>query len=162
MTPTNYLPTQDHSAQVHSQLIHAQVVDFIDKSPNSPNSPKVKRKAHKRHVTPKGVHLQLIGNGSPDKFIGVHAVPGRLPELLRYPGETAQAFCARALHAVTGTGAFVAMLMYASDSATPPSRIGAASMAPYPPVMVPLKKITRTGNAQRENGLFHGAPKGVI
>lgn len=123
MTPTKHLPTPDHSAQVHSQLIHAQVVDFIDKSPNSPNSPMVKRKTHQRKVKPKGVHLQLIGDGSPDKFIGVHAVPNRLPELLRYPGETAAAFCERALHLATGTGAFVAMLMYANDSvrgATPP------------------------------------------
>ena len=61
------------------------------------------------------VHLQLIGNGSADPFIGVHAVPGRLPQLLRYPGESAQAFCNRALHHVTGTGALWAMLMYASE-----------------------------------------------
>jgi len=62
------------------------------------------------------VHLELLGNGSPDRFIGVHAVPNRLPELLRYPGETAQAFCARALHQVQGAGALVAYLMYATPS----------------------------------------------
>lgn len=61
------------------------------------------------------VHLQLLGNGSPAPFIGVHAVPGRLPELLRYPGESAQAFCNRALHHATGSGAILAMLMYASE-----------------------------------------------
>lgn len=61
------------------------------------------------------VHLHLLGNGSPAPFIGVHAVPGRLPELLRYPGESAPAFCKRALHFVSGTGAIWARLMYASD-----------------------------------------------
>ena len=61
------------------------------------------------------VHLQLLGNGSAAPFIGVHAVPGRLPEMLRYPGESAQAFCNRVLHHVTGTGAVWAMLMYASE-----------------------------------------------
>jgi hypothetical protein len=66
----------------------------------------------KRQNKPKGVHLQLLGNGSPDRFIGVRAVPNRLPELLRYPGETAQAFCARALHYVQGAGPLVAYLMY--------------------------------------------------
>ncbi len=61
------------------------------------------------------VHLQLLGNGSNEPFIGVHAVPGRLPELLRYPGESARAFCHRVLHQVSGSGALMAMLMYASD-----------------------------------------------
>lgn len=65
--------------------------------------------------TKPAVHLQLLGNGSPDPFIGVHAVPGRLPQLLRYPGESAQAFCTRALHHVTGTGALWAMLMYENE-----------------------------------------------
>lgn len=72
------------------------------------------------------VHLQLLGNGSPDPFIGVHAVPGRLPMLLRYPGESPQAFCTRALHNATGTGAFCAMLMYASERGQvqcPPSKV---------------------------------------
>ena len=61
------------------------------------------------------VHLQLLGNGSAAPFIGVHAVPGRLPELLRYPGESSQAFSNRALHHVTGTGAIWARLMYAAE-----------------------------------------------
>ncbi len=61
------------------------------------------------------VHLQLLGNGSDAPFIGVYEVPGRLPKLLRYPGESAQAFCHRALHLATGTGAIVAMLMYESE-----------------------------------------------
>lgn len=64
------------------------------------------------------VHLELIGNGSADEFIGVHAVPGRLPQLMRFPGESAKAFCARALHSVAGNGAMYATLMYASDLAT--------------------------------------------
>jgi hypothetical protein len=62
------------------------------------------------------VHLQLIGNGSPDQFVGVRAVPGRLPELLRYPGESAGALCKRALHLVTGPGALVAWLIYHSET----------------------------------------------
>ena len=61
-------------------------------------------------------HLELIGNGSPDPFIGVHAVPGRLPALLRLPGESAQAFCKRALHHLDGEGACWARLMYRSES----------------------------------------------
>ena len=92
------------------------------------------------------VHLQLIGDGSPDKFIGVHAVPNRLPELLRYPGETAAAFCTRALHHVQGTGVVIGYLMYA----TPPKIRG--SSWGYSP----------TGNAHREVGLFHGVAKGVM
>ena len=69
----------------------------------------------KKNQTNQPVHLQLIGNGSTDPFIGVHAVPGRLPELLRYPGESSQAFASRVLHHVTGTGSLWAMLMYASE-----------------------------------------------
>lgn len=65
--------------------------------------------------TKQPVHLQLLGNGSADSFIGVYEVPGRLPQLLRYPGESAKAFCNRALHHATGTGAFYAVLMYASE-----------------------------------------------
>jgi hypothetical protein len=61
------------------------------------------------------VHLQLLGNGSGQPFIGVHAVPSRLPEMLRYPGESQQAFASRVLHQVSGTGAIYAMLMYASE-----------------------------------------------
>lgn len=67
-------------------------------------------------VKPKqSLHLQLLGNGTKDPFIGVHEVPGRLPALLRYPGESAHAFSTRALHHATGTGSIWARLMYASD-----------------------------------------------
>lgn len=58
------------------------------------------------------VRLVLVGNGSDAPFIGVHEVPGRLQELFRYPGETADAFSYRALHHVTGTGTVVARLIY--------------------------------------------------
>ena len=71
-------------------------------------------KSTSRANTP--AHLQLIGNGSTDQFIGVHAVPGRLPALLRLPGESAQAFCTRALHHLDGEGACWARLMYGSES----------------------------------------------
>lgn len=69
----------------------------------------------------KNVYLLLLGNGSAEKFIGVHAVPGRLPQLLRFPGESAPAFCSRALHHATGSGAMWARLMYACDN-DPPRR----------------------------------------
>jgi hypothetical protein len=62
------------------------------------------------------VRLQLLGNHSNDPFVGVHEVPGRLPAMLRLPGESAHAFCARVLHSVTGTGSVVAFLMYAKES----------------------------------------------
>ena len=37
-------------------------------------------------------------------LIGLQAVPGRMPEVLRLPGETPQALVKRALHTVTGRG----------------------------------------------------------
>jgi hypothetical protein len=49
-------------------------------------------------------------------FIGVHAVPGRLPQLLRFPGESVQAFTQRALHHVDGDGHLMAILMYAKGN----------------------------------------------
>jgi hypothetical protein len=55
--------------------------------------------------------LHLFGNGRPD-FVGVNEVPGRLPRLLRLPGESAQGFCERALHYVIGAGPLTAMLIY--------------------------------------------------
>ena len=75
----------------------------------------------KQAKTAPAVHLELLGDGSARPFIGVHAVPNRLPEMLRYPGESAQAFAARALHHVTGVGALWAKLIYAADThqATP-------------------------------------------
>jgi hypothetical protein len=62
------------------------------------------------------VSLQLIGNGTANPFIGVHEVPGRLPTMLRYPGEPTQAFMHRVLHQVRGTGKVVAMLMYRQEN----------------------------------------------
>ena len=61
-------------------------------------------------------HLQLIGNGTSEPFIGVHEVPGRLPAMLRYPGESEAAFCKRALHQLDGEGACWAKLMYRSEA----------------------------------------------
>ena len=63
------------------------------------------------------VHLVLIGDDSGRRFIGVHAVPDRLPEMLRYPGESAAGFSARVLHCVSGAGALWAKLMYDGDVA---------------------------------------------
>ena len=68
-----------------------------------------------RRHQPQRVHLELIGNGTNESFVGVHEVPGRLSRLLRYPSESPQAFTQRALHNVTGDGALWAKLMYASD-----------------------------------------------
>lgn len=70
--------------------------------------------------TPKPVHLVLVGNGKREPFVGVYEVAGRLPELLRYPGESPDAFTLRALHLVQGEGPLWARLMYASD---PPVRV---------------------------------------
>lgn len=75
------------------------------------------------------VALVLIGDGSGRPFIGVHEVPGRLPQLLRYPGESAQAFSQRALHAVQGRGALWARLMYIEVEAPPPG-LGSSSASP--------------------------------
>ena len=74
--------------------------------------------------TAPAVHLELLGDGSARPFIGVHAVPNRLPELLRYPGEIAQAFAARALHHVTGSGALWARLMYQDEGYPHPPGVG--------------------------------------
>jgi hypothetical protein len=63
----------------------------------------------------KPVRLILLGDGSLRPFIGVHAIPNHLPELLRYPGESAQAFSHRVLHAVTGSGVVRGMLMYPGE-----------------------------------------------
>ena len=61
-------------------------------------------------------HLTLLGDGSGRPFIGVHGVRGRLPTLMRLPGETAQAFNDRAVRAVMDTSPVWALLMYADDA----------------------------------------------
>lgn len=68
--------------------------------------------------------LQMIGNGTSEPFVGVHEVPGRLPAMLRYPGESEEAFSRRALHQLDGEGACWARLMYASESWRCTSRSG--------------------------------------
>ncbi|MDO9235704.1 MAG: hypothetical protein Q7U28_06675 [Aquabacterium sp.] len=92
-------------------------------------------------MTTKAVHLQLIGNGTPEPFIGVHGVPGRLPELLRYPGESSQAFCKRCLHLVSGSGSLWAKLMYASE---------------VPPAQGTPTDNQNTGHSEREIALVDG------
>lgn len=61
-------------------------------------------------------HLRLLGNGTSEPFVGVHEVPGRLPAMLRYPGESEAAFSIRALHQLDGEGACWAKLMYRSEA----------------------------------------------
>ena len=70
-------------------------------------------KPKSRAETP--AHLVLIGNNSGEPFIGCHGVPNRLPTLLRWPGEEAQAFARRALGMLDGAGQCTARLMYASE-----------------------------------------------
>jgi hypothetical protein len=51
----------------------------------------------------------VLMNVCPDsQIVGLHAVPNRLPEVLRLPGESLQALLTRALHLVTGAGQLVA------------------------------------------------------
>jgi hypothetical protein len=92
------------------------------------------------------VSLVLLGDGSGRPFIGVHEVPGRLPEMLRYPGESAQAFSTRALHAVQGRGALWARLMYRDDS-TPL------------PLLGPSTEVKDTRRIERENAVVRGISK---
>ena len=90
------------------------------------------------------MHLILMGDGSPSRWLGVKAVPGRLPRLLRYPGESAEAFCNRALHHVEGSGVVIAPLIYASD---PEER------TQPPSVSGPTGSTTNTGRNDREISL---------
>ena len=89
-------------------------------------------------------HLRLLGNGTSEPFIGVHEVPGRLPVMLRYPGESAEAFSKRALHQLDGEGACWARLMYASETAAqqPSHRHHTGS--------VPSWAFSRTGHSRPE------------
>jgi len=70
----------------------------------------------KRSQIGQPVYVRFIAIAAAGPFIGCHADPGgRLPEMLRYPGESPDAFCSRALHHVTGTGPLSVMLMYPSE-----------------------------------------------
>ena len=59
--------------------------------------------------------LAMFGNGTSEPFVGVLGVPGRLPTILRLPGESADAFCKRALHLLDGSGPCMAKLLYRSE-----------------------------------------------
>ena len=109
---------------------------------SSPNLQHTQQTMTRKNQRNHPVHLQLLGDGSTAPFIGVHAVPGRLPELLRYPGESAQAFSNRALHHATGTGAFCARLMYASEQN---NLNDCREDAPHLPVMGPSGAIEPRG-----------------
>lgn len=60
---------------------------------------------HARKKAPEPCEMLLIPPHRPDAdLIGLQAVPGRMPEVLRLPGETPKALVKRALHSVTGRG----------------------------------------------------------
>jgi len=88
----------------------------------------------------KPLRLILLGDGTNRPFIGVHAITNHLPEMLRYPGESAQAFSHRVLHAVTGSGVIRGMLMY-------PGEAGAVSVPPLKGTSIPLQLA---GNSHRD------------
>lgn len=60
-------------------------------------------------------NLTLLGDGSGRPHIGVHGVRGRLPTLMRLPGETAEAFSERAARAVVDSAPVWALLMYRDE-----------------------------------------------
>ncbi len=87
----------------------------------------------------KPVHLILMGDGSQRPFIGAHAICNHLPQMLRYPGESAQAFSHRVLHAVTGSGVIRGMLMYPGESGS----------CQYPPAFGSSWSECHAGNSDR-------------
>lgn len=53
-------------------------------------------------------HMVIVPPAAPpDSIIGFHAVPGHLPQVLRWPGEPLPAFKNRALALATGRGKFL-------------------------------------------------------
>jgi hypothetical protein len=109
--------TRNRGSKSHQEQHHTADLDILGLSSLSTCRQGVAPQKQPKETKP--VHLQLLGNGSMDKFIGVYAVLDRLPELLRWPGEGPKEFCERALHHVKGTGALWAKLMYASDVGPP-------------------------------------------
>ena len=58
-----------------------------------------------RKKAPEPCEMLLIPPHRPDAdLIGLQAVPGRMPQVLRLPGESPKALVQRALHSVTGRG----------------------------------------------------------
>jgi hypothetical protein len=57
--------------------------------------------------------LILIGDESGREFIGAWAIPGRLPEMHRFPLESREMFSQRCRLALTGHGTALGWLMYA-------------------------------------------------
>lgn len=60
--------------------------------------------------------LLLIPPHRPDdELIGLQAVPNRMPEVLRLPGESLEALVRRALHSVKGGGVLLVYPMFKED-----------------------------------------------
>lgn len=54
------------------------------------------------------IDLLIVPTGNPDKIVGLRAVDGRMPEILRLPGESLANLAQRALQAVRGAGPLLA------------------------------------------------------
>lgn len=68
---------------------------------------------HARKKAPEPCEMLLIPPHRPDAdLIGLQAVPGRMPEVLRLPGESPKALVKRALHSVTGRGPLLVYPLY--------------------------------------------------
>jgi hypothetical protein len=63
--------------------------------------------------------LILIGNESGQEFIGAWAIPGRLPEMHRFPFESREMFSQRCRLALTGHGTAMGWLMYPGGALHP-------------------------------------------
>lgn len=78
--------------------------------------------------------LILIGNESGQEFIGAWAIPGRLPEMHRFPFESREMFSQRCRLALIGHGTALGWLMYpASAVQTPAPPPPCGSSWPLPP-----------------------------
>lgn len=66
-----------------------------------------------RKQSPDPCEMLVVPPHRPDvDLIGLQAVPGRMPEVLRLPGESLKAMTRRALHSVTGRGAVLVFPLY--------------------------------------------------
>lgn len=122
-------PLSTKSTESTNQAVNRESVDSVDIVEGG-----------RRAKPDKPVRLILLGDGSQRPFIGVHAIPNHLPEMLRYPGESAQAFSHRVLHAVTGSGVVRGMLMYPGESGS----------CQYPPAFGSSWSECHAGNSHRD------------
>lgn len=74
------------------------------------------------------ITAEILGEGTPERYIGIPAIPGRLPEMRRKPGEGMHAFTLRALSELKGIGAVVQQTLFISD--TRPTSLGSSRSCP--------------------------------